>query len=293
MDTKKLNRRDFIKVAGIGAAGVGLPLQANAANLCCGLAKKDFCYFVMADPQLFWGSKESWEKAIGFANKLRPDFVVVCGDMVNQWNDEKAIDAYLEVAGRLREDITLYHVCGNHDYSISEPQSLAEYQLNYGQPWYSFEHKNNFFVMFESTMIKYGDENWHLYKWQMRWLENTLKNSQEKGYDNITVYTHYPLALRKADEEDEYFNLPKERRMKLLEMFHRYNVKAVFSGHFHHNTYAKDGDLELITTNSSGIALPQMGNEPQPIGFRVVKMSAKGLEHKYYSYEELPSKITL
>jgi len=289
MDNKKLNRRDFIKAAGIGAACFALPAGAKAANTCCD--KKEFCYFVMADPQLFWGSKESWDKAIGFANKLKPDFVVVCGDLVNHWDDEKEIAAYLEVAAKLNKDIPLHNVCGNHDYKISEPESLGFYQTKFGAPWYSFVHKNNLFVVFESTMVKYGDENDNIYKWQMRWLEETLKQAQGKNYDNITVYTHYPLALKKADEPDEYFNLPKTRRMKLIEMFHKYNVKAVFSGHFHHNTYVRDGELELITTNSSGIALKQMGEEAQPIGFRIVKMSPVGLEHKYYSYEDLPEKL--
>jgi 3',5'-cyclic AMP phosphodiesterase CpdA len=289
MDNKKLNRRDFIKAAGIGAAALALPAGAKAADVSCD--KKEFCYFVMADPQLFWGSKESWEKAIGFANKLKPDFVVVCGDLVNNTGDEKEAKAYLEAAGKLNKKIPLYNVCGNHDYKISEPASLEWYQVRFGNPWYRFEHKGNLFVVFESTMIKYGSEDWHIYKWQMQWLERTLLEAQNKNYDNITVYTHYPLALKKVDEPDEYANLPKTRRMKLLEMFHKYNVKAVFSGHFHHNTYVRDGELELITTNSSGIALSQMGEPEQPIGFRIVKMSPAGLVHKYYSYEDLPEKL--
>jgi len=289
MNNKNINRRDFIKATGISAAALALPIQAQAASTCCD--KKEFSYFVMADPQLFWGTKESWEKAIGLANKLKPDFVVVCGDIVDHAGDEKEISAYLEVTAKLDKDISLYHVAGNHDYKISEPESLGLYQTKFGAPWYSFEHKNNLFVIFESTMVKYGDENWNMYKWQMLWLEETLKQAQDKNYDNITVYTHYPLAFKKADEPDEYFNLPKARRMKLLEMFHKYNVKAVFSGHFHHNAYLKDGDLELITTNSCGISLKQMGEPEQPIGFRIIKMSHTGLEHKYYGYEDMPAKL--
>ncbi len=288
MDNRDMNRRDFIKAVGAGAACFALPFGAKAADICGD--KKGFSYFVMADPQLFWGSKENWEKAIGFANKLKPDLVIVCGDLVNT-GDAKETEAYLEAAGKLDKDIALYNVCGNHDYKTLEPESLALYQVKFGEPWYSFVHKNNLFIVFESTMVKYGDENWKMYKWQMLWLEETLKQAQSKGYDNITIYTHYPLALRKADEEDEYFNIPKTRRMNLLEMFHKYNVKAVFSGHFHHNTYVKDGELELITTNSSGAPLGQMGEPEQPIGFRIVKMSPAGIEHKYYSYEDLPEKL--
>lgn len=255
-------------------------------------AKDGFFYFVMADPQLFWGSKEDWARAIGYANKLRPDFVVVCGDLVNHAGNEDEIKAYLEVAGTLDKSIPLHNVAGNHDYNPADTKSLALYQSRFGAPWYSFEHKNCLFVVVESTMIKAGVEG-PVYQWQMQWLEQTLEAARGKGYDHITVYTHYPLALREANEDDEYFNLPKARRMKLLEMFHEYKVEAVFSGHFHHNAYVRDGELELITTSSSGKALEQMGQPKDPLGFRVVKMYPDTLEHRYYGYDDLPGQITL
>lgn len=291
MTNERLSRRDFVKAAGVSAA-IGV-WPARAAEPPTPQDKPGFCYVVMADPQLFWGSKESWDRAIGCANRLRPDFVIVCGDMVNHAGDEKEIQAYLDGAAQLDKAIGLYHVCGNHDYDVSRPETLGDYQTKFGAPWYSFAHKNSLFVVFESTMVKYGGVDQPQYQWQMRWLERTLAAAQDRDYDHIIVCTHYPLALRRADEDDEYFNLPKDRRMKLLELFHQHKVTAVFSGHLHHNAYVRDGRLELITTSSSGIALEQMGQPLDPLGFRIVKVYPDRIEHTYYGYDDLPKALTL
>lgn len=287
----QLNRREFVKVAGASTIAWTWPSLMATVQ-----AKEDqpgFCYFVMADPQLFWGSKESWDKAIGCANRLKPDFVIVCGDLVNHAGNEEEAKAYLDGVAKLDTGIPIYHVCGNHDYDVSRPESLGWYQARFGHPWYHFTHKNCLFVVFESTMVKYGSEDQPQYQWQMRWLEQTLAAAKSRNYDHITVYTHYPLALRKADEANEYFNLPGNRRKKLLELFHKHHVEAVFSGHLHHNAYVKDGALELITTSSSGIALEQMGQPKDPLGFRVVKMYPNRIEHKYYGYDDLPETLML
>lgn len=287
---RRLSRRALIRVGAVGALAWAWPVPGNAGDE---TQAEGFCYFVMADPQLFWGSKEDWARAIGYANRLKPAFVIVCGDLINHPGNEDEARAYLEVAATLDRSIPLYNVVGNHDYVPNDVKSLAWYQARFGPPWYAFEHRNCLFVVFDSTMVKTGPDDGSVYQWQMQWLEQTLRAAQAKDYDHITVYTHYPLALRRADEEDEYFNLPKARRAKLLEMFHQYKVEAVFSGHFHHNAYVKDGDLELITTSSSGLALEQMGQPKDPLGFRVVKMYPDRLDHRYCGYDSLPEEIIL
>ena len=39
-----------------------------------------FYFIVAADPQLFWGPLELWQRTIEEANRLQPAFMVVCGD---------------------------------------------------------------------------------------------------------------------------------------------------------------------------------------------------------------------
>ena len=158
------SRRGLIRAGGVGVLALAWPVSGHAAEE---TSSGGFCYFVMADPQLFWGSKEDWARAIGYANKLKPDFVIVCGDLVNHAGNEDEAKAYLEVAATLDKSIPLYNVVGNHDYNPADMKSLALYQSRFGAPWYSFEHKNCLFIVFESTMIKAGVEG-PVYEWQMQ-----------------------------------------------------------------------------------------------------------------------------
>ncbi|GAH64439.1 unnamed protein product, partial [marine sediment metagenome] len=102
------------------------------------------------------------------------------------------------------------------------------------------------------------------------------------------VFMHHPMCLQDVKEDSSYFNMSPKPRSKLLELFHKYNVDIVFSGHYHRNAYVKDGELELVTTSSSGKPLGE-----DPIGFRIVKVYPDRIEHKYYSYKEMPKKVNL
>ena len=74
--------------------------------------------------------------------------------------------------------------------------------------------------------------------------------------------------------------VPSERRRILLDLFKDNGVSFVFSGHWHRNGYAKDENLEMITTGPVGFPL---GDDPS--GFRVVRIGNDSLEHEYISLE--------
>jgi hypothetical protein len=44
---------------------------------------RPFFFIHMADPQLIWGPEKWWHKSIELANRLKPAFVVVGGDLIN------------------------------------------------------------------------------------------------------------------------------------------------------------------------------------------------------------------
>ena len=84
-----------------------------------------------------------------------------------------------------------------------------------------------------------------------------------------------------------YFLLPKKRRAELAALFRRNGVSTVFSGHYHGNAVVRDGDLDMITTN--GLAKTLRGD---PLGFRIVRVGAGGVEHTFYAHEDVPEKLT-
>ena len=248
-----------------------------------------FFFIVAADPQLFWGPVKLWETAVAHANRLKPAFMVVCGDLIQEPGNEEQAKAYLEVAGKLDESIPLYNAAGNHDVEAEPtPQSLAWYEEHFGKPWYCFTHEGCLCLVLESDVLNRPEKAPKMAEEQMAWLKATLEGASREKFAHIMVFKHYPICLKGVDEPDGYFNVPGPRRKELLDLFHEHNVTAVFSGHYHRNAYVKDGDLELVATSSLGKPLGK-----DPVGFRIVKVFADRIEHRYYGYDEMPQKVDL
>lgn len=105
------------------------------------------------------------------------------------------------------------------------------------------------------------------------------------------------MYLSTHDEPDEYFNLPTGIRSELLDLFVRYGVTAVFSGHYHRNR-SPASYRGLLHVVSSALGRP-LGDDPS--GLRIVKVGvskgnktgAADLEHTYYGLKDVPESITL
>jgi hypothetical protein len=102
------------------------------------------------------------------------------------------------------------------------------------------------------------------------------------------IFQHHPWFLKTADEPDQYFNIPLVRRERYLSLFRGSGVKHLFSGHYHRNAIAQDGDLEAVTTGPVG--MPQGGDNS---GMRVVIVRDDRMEHRYYHFGEIPNRIDL
>ena len=297
----RLNRRGFLQTVAAGAATAALPGAILAADA-AGKRGGSFFFLQMADPQLFWGPTALWEKAIDHANRLKPAFVVVCGDLLNRdgnpaklepEKDRQRAKAYLDAAAKLDKDIPLYNVAGNHDVcNTPTPETLGWYRERFGKLWYSFTHGESLFLVLESDLIKAPAGAADAAKQQMQWLKTTLadagKKKGQKKYRHKIVFMHHPMCLKAADEKSAYFNVPLDRRRELLKLFGDHGVGAVFSGHYHRNAYVKDGKIELVTSASTGKPLGK-----DPVGFRIVRVFADRIEHKYYGYADLPDRAAL
>jgi len=287
-------RREMLRATGSLAAASVLPSWATADDR----TKEDdgsFCFFQVADTQFFWGDDPvgKWKSVIAQANRLRPAFVVVCGDLINRNGDAAKVDlkederrtrAYLDGAAKLDKAIPLRNVAGNHDVcNVPTPETLDWYERRFGPPWYTFTHKSTQFVVLESDLMKNPQGAPTAAEQQMAWLERTLGAKRPEGVRHRIVFLHHPLALKNLDEADGYFLLPKKRRAELVELFRKAGVRTVFSGHYHGNAVVRDGDLEMVTTN--GVAKALRG---EPLGFRIVRVCNEGVEHAFYAHEDVP-----
>ncbi len=258
--------------------------------------ERPFFFIVMADPQIGWNqdgynSEELFGEAIDEANLLQPDFVAICGDLIDSSGSNDQFAIFKSIAHRL--EMPYMTVPGNHD--ISEPPT-TEYLDWYVQKtsfplWHTYEFNNSLFIFLESNVLKNRDflnENTGIpaiAREQMTWLADTLA-VDSGNYNTIMTFAHHQLARSSVTEPDGD-NLPQPVRGELLELYHQYDVTAHFAGHYHFNAYLKDGDLELITYTSTGVQVETLEGP----GFGIVKVTADGMEQQFYRYIDLPSEV--
>ena len=115
-----------------------------------------------------------------------------------------------------------------------------------------------------------------------------LAKARAANPPHIVVFQHHPWFLKAADEPDQYFNIPLVRRAAYLALFRDAGVRYLFSGHYHRNAEARDGEMVNITTGPVGKPLGGAKS-----GFRVGIVHDDRIEHRYYELGDLPVSIEL
>ena len=260
------------------------------------LGADPFFFLQASDPQFgmytdnhdFRQETANWEFVIANTNRLRPAFLVVTGDLTNQPRDADQITEYHRINAKLDKSIHLYSVPGNHDVG-NEPSAalLAAYRKNYGPDYYSFREGPVYGIVLNSSLLKAPANVKEEAARQEAWLEQELSKARAAGAMPL-VFQHIPFFLEKADEPDQYFNIPLQTRQRVLAMLHRGGVHGVFAGHYHRNSYGKDGELEMITTGPAGMPIG-----PDPSGVRIVEIKDGAMMQGYYSLGRLPNTYPL
>jgi hypothetical protein len=179
---------------------------------------------------------------------------------------------------------------GNHDIeNAPTPATIQAYEKIFGPDNYTFRHGSLLGIVLNSTVIHTPKNALAIYDAQERWLRVELDRARSSGARHIVVFQHHPWFLRAGDEPDEYFNIPLERRAPHLALFRQAGVKTLVSGHYHRNSLARDGDLEMITTGAVGMPL----GEGSQSGIRVFIVRDAGLTHRFYTFGELPNQVDL
>ncbi len=257
-------------------------------------APDSFFFVQMADPQFGMYTKDrdfaqetaNYEFAIATANRLRPRFVIVCGDLVNKPGDTPQIQEYLRISARLDPAVRLYHVAGNHDVGNEPtPEALAAYRKRVGPDYYSFRQGSIYGIVLNSSLIHSPQKAPEELRKQDEWLAAELEKARKSGAPHVVVFQHHPFFLERADEPDQYFNIPLARRKPLLEAFREAGVKYLFAGHYHRNAQGRDGEIEMITTGPVGMPLGGARS-----GLRLVWVTGGGLKHQYFEFGALPNR---
>lgn len=236
---------------------------------------------VVAVPKVegFDWDADRYRQAIAAATRIRPDFVAMGGDVVDDASDAAQREALLKITAGLGT-IPMHWVPGNHDVTddtlVPTPSSLHRYRAAFGPDHYSFDHRGVTFVVTDTSVWQHPERVGEEWLAQLGALESALRSARANGSRHIIAFGHHPLFTHAPDEPDDEWNIPIERRRAVLDLFGRYGVRAFFCGHWHRNGGGWDGGVEVVVTGPVGYPL---GADPS--GFRIVDVDDDGVQHRY------------
>jgi len=238
---------------------------------------ENFTFVQLCDPQLGFGGYEhdvnSFQIAVTKINELKPDFVVVCGDMVNTF-DEKSLKDFNDIRTGL--NMPCYFCPGNHDVENTPTiESLEKYRKYFGKDFYSFEHKGYTFLMTDTNIIRVPVEG------ETQKQDELIKQTLEVASDKkspVFVIGHHPMFTRTPDEAYGSNSFPIEKRRELLDLYENSGVVAVLSAHTHQFIENEYKGIQLVTGETTSRNLDR-----RPFGFRLWKVTADSVKHEFVS----------
>jgi len=250
--------------------------------------KKGYFFVHLSDPQYgFIDENRAYDRevmmmdtVVRFVNRMKPPFIVVTGDFVNQSDNDAQIAAWKKTLSLIDNDIKVYMVPGNHDIgNIPDGTAYDRYESNYGDTKFSFRHGDDLFVGIDSNPLKNGDSIRE--KRQYEWLETELAGAQDAR--NRFVFMHHPLFLKDIAEKEKYSNLSPVMRERYIALFRKYGVNVVLTGHYHNTASARVDGIRMFTVGAVGRPLGSGFS-----GVDIVCVDDGGIEVGYVELARLP-----
>ena len=262
----KIDRRDFIKLAGLGgivfASGLGLnAFGAVNSGSGKGSGVEEFSFVQLSDTH--WGfdgpsinpdSQGTLKKAISAVNGLdqQPDFVVFTGDLTHITENGKQrrdrMSEFRDIAGGLKAK-TIHFMAGEHDASLDRGDAYQEF---FGKLNYTFDHKGVHFVVLDNV----SDPAAVIGEAQLNWLQTDLKKLKDDA--PIVVLTHRPLF----DLYPQWDWTTKDGSAAINILMPYKNV-TVFYGHIHQEHHHMTGHIAHHAAKSLMFPLPAPGSAPK------------------------------
>lgn len=273
--SKPINRRDFLKSAGVLAAASALPVSMVELVFADSTQNFTFAYISDSHLQHIKGAKfvNKWDRglirAVAETNLLtpKPDFIVYGGDLA-QLGKKEELDHGAEILSALRGN-KVYCVMGEHDYYLD----LGQYwEKLFGPQYYSFDHKGVHFVVLNSILTH---DEWTYRRWptaeqrmlemagldnpngspfmvgdkQREWLKNDLDKIDKAT--PVVVLSHSPL--QKIFKNWNFWTDDAEQVQALLRPF---NKVTVLYGHVHQIQYNQIGNISFNAVMSTAWPWP-------------------------------------
>jgi Icc-related predicted phosphoesterase len=263
---REIDRRDFMKLAGLGgvvfASGLGSKaLGLNAFGGSKPTDKDDFYFVQLSDTH--WGfegppvnpdSKGTLKKAVAAVNSLeeKPDFVVFTGDLTHTTDDAKVrrdrMAEFRDIVTALNVK-TVYFMAGEHDASLDRGDA---YQEHFGKLNYTFDHKGVHFIVVDNV----SDPQAIVGEAQTKWIDQDLKRLKNDA--PVVVLTHRPLF----DLYPQWDWATRDGAAVIDTLMPHKNV-TVFYGHIHQEHHFMTGHIAHHAAKSLMFPLPAPGSVPK------------------------------
>lgn len=197
---------------------------------------KDFAFLVVNDLHSLDKKCGPWFETVVKSmagHKQQPEFLAICGDLAEDGTPEQ-LATTKDIFTTLKRP--MYATPGNHDYS--KEQSLKTFNdLFPKQLHYTFDlHGWQFLVLDTTEGTKYDKTK--IGEPTLKYMDEQLPKLDKKK--PLVVFTHFPLGegvrMRPTNADD------------VLKRLLPFNLKAVYSGHYHSFTEKKVG-TSVLTTN--------------------------------------------
>lgn len=193
-----------------------------------------------------------YEQVVAEIQRLRPDFVVTVGDMIEGPSedsieiDQRWMEYKLIVVEPL--SMPIYYTPGNGDIENDIMERL--YRQHIGEPYYSFDYGNLHVVVMDNSRYDSGGQ---IPSEQMAWLIGDLDASRAAAC--TFVFMHRPFW---------YHTTADGLADTLHTIFRTYGVDAVFTGHYHSYFSGEYDGIRYTGLGSSGAAI---GSDPTDMGY--------------------------
>lgn len=176
------------------------------------------------------GAGEDAERVLRQAAEQQPDVVVHVGDVAYAFGDERAWDAWTDLAARELPGIPIAYVTGNHDVESGLDRAQMS-GLRGGETRYSFDLGPVHFVVLDSNAVTDAEA---------AWLAADLDAAKAAGARWIVPVEHHPWYSSGTTHGS---NLAA--REKLASLFASRGVKLAVAGHEHN--YERTRPIEGVT----------------------------------------------
>ncbi len=259
----KIDRRDFLRLMGIGSAVLVLGPRGLAGAADATGGKDDFFFVQLSDTH--WGFNDpkvnpdfggTLKKAIAAVNgmKIQPDFVVFTGDLTHNTDDATERRKRMAEARDIIKGLTVKNVKfmpGEHDAGLDNGEAFQEY---FGKTHYTFDYKGVHFIVIDNV----SDPTSSITDPQLAWLDGELKKLDKDS--RIIVFTHRPLFPL-------YPNWDWWTRdgQKAIDLLTPYKNVTVFYGHIHQEHHHMTGSIPHHAAKGLMFPLPAPGSVPKRV----------------------------